>query len=209
MGNRILLVMLMCGPLASTFDAAWAINQYFFEPETLSVHPGDTFAWNLMMENDFGVFGYRFRFDAPSGGATIFDPDTMTVDWTGTEVDSFLPAYVEFDFYPGSDYFAGYTDAERYDSVIPGTYIAAKLLATVSDTASPGLYEFSPVTIHCRFTDWMGDGIPVDAVAPGYIKIQAPECGDVNLDRRVTVADAIYITSYIYRGGPAPCEPAR
>ena len=29
-------------------------------------------------------------------------------------------------------------------------------------------------------------------------------CGDCNGDGRITVADATYLVSYIYRGGPAP-----
>jgi len=33
---------------------------------------------------------------------------------------------------------------------------------------------------------------------------QSAQCGDCNGDGRITIADATYLVSYIYRGGPAP-----
>jgi len=46
-------------------------------------------------------------------------------------------------------------------------------------------------------------------VSTGYLEIsESTTCGDVNVDGRITIADAIYISSYIYRGGPEPCQPS-
>jgi hypothetical protein len=88
--------------------------------------------------------------------------------------------------------------------VPPGTYIAVKIRGTMSDTAPDGVYTFSGVPLDCYFRDEFGGLVYID-VSPGYIDVRH-DCGDVNQDGRVTVADAVYITSYIYQGGPDPCH---
>jgi hypothetical protein len=51
---------------------------------------------------------------------------------------------------------------------------------------------------------WCAEGAP----SPGRMlkpKISLSENGDVNCDGVIDVGDAVYITNYLYRGGPPPC----
>lgn len=66
---------------------SFGTNRYFFKPETLIVGRGDSFEWHLMMENGVAILGYGFNVDAPLGGATIFNSDTLTFSWAGTGAD--------------------------------------------------------------------------------------------------------------------------
>jgi len=202
--RKLLLVMLVCGVLAAVSSTVWATNRYFFEPETLKVEPGEAFEWHLMMENDFEVYTYQVYLNAPLGGATIFDPDTMTVDWGGTAADPYLELQASF-FDPIEDELAAGAANMFGGGVLPGTYIAVKLEGRISDTAPMGVYTFSGIPLQCWFQDQYATTYQVD-VSLGYIDTRYG-CGDVNLDGRLTVADATYIVSYIYRGGPPPCEP--
>jgi hypothetical protein len=203
--NKVLFIGLVCGLTASTFNAAWGINQYYFSSDTLRLKPGESFEWHLMMENDIEVYTYQVYLNAPEQVTTIFDPDTMTVDWSGTASDAYLDLPAAF-FDPTQDLLAAGSTNLFGGGVPPGTYIAAKLKGRISDTAPNGVYTFSGIAGQCWFRDQFNTMFPA-TVNPGYIEISY-ECGDVNLDGRVTIADATYIVSYIYRGGPEPCNPS-
>ena len=91
---------------------------------------------------------------------------------------------------------------------------------------SPGSYEVGTLWFESLLpSDW-GEGssvIDTTFLLPGHVvslvdanqALLGPEvetgifdiwfhCGDVNSDCRITVADALYITTYIYRNGVAP-----
>ena len=207
--NKILFIGLVCGLVASTFNAAWGTNQYFFDPETLRVEAGEAFEWHLMMENDFEVYAYQVWLIAPHEVATIFDPDTMTVNWNGTAA-FFLEARSS-DFDPTHDLLMASAWNLWLDGVSPGTDIAMKLQASISDTAPNGLYHFSGMGGQCWFEDEWNNTYQVNT-GWGYIEVYKYECGDVNLDGRVTFADALYLKNYYYQtppGSPPPCEPPK
>ena len=208
MRNKILFIGLVGGLLLSTFNAVWADNRYYFDPApmcTLRLAPGDSFEWHLMMENDYVLHGYQVKVYAPVEGTTIFDPDTLIHDWTGTAAEYVdLPAFL---WNPTNDYFMAGAIRVFVGAIPIGTHIAVKLSGRISDTAPRGHYTFSPDVNQCYFLDesstqhLVGGPTMYLEIAPEY------ECGDVNLDGRVTIADATYIVSYIYRGGPEPCNP--
>jgi hypothetical protein len=195
--------------MASAFDGVWADNRYYFDPApmcTLRLAPGDSFKWHLMMETDYTLRGYEFKVYAPFEGTTIFDPDTLIHDWTGTAAD-----YLDLEAFlwdPLYDYFIGGATRVMVGTVPTGTHIAVKLSGRISHDAPLGHYTFSPDVNQCYFIDesstqhLVGGPTMYLEIAPEY------ECGDVNLDGRVTIADATYIVSYIYRGGPEPCNPS-
>lgn len=204
MKHRILLLGLLCGLLACTVSIGWGENRFWFRTDVMSVKPGESFEWQLWMDNDFQVYGYTVSLNAPEEGTTIFDPDTLLVDWSGTAADSYLGNLDGW-----YDRSLNRLGAVAYDftgsGVPPGAHLAVKIQGTVSETAPDGVYTFSEDLGNCFFRDEFGGLVYVD-VTPGYLDVRS-DCGDVNSDGRVTVADATYIVSYIYRGGPAPCNP--
>ena len=201
--NKVLLVVLVCAVVVLTSSTVWATNQYFFAPAVLKVEPGEVFEWYLMMENDFEVYTFEVWLNAPEEGTTIFDPDIMTVDWSGTAAEAYLEIQASH-FDPIQDEMAAGATDMFGGGVPPGTYIAVKLQGRISDTAPVGVYTFSGIPNQCWFADQVGTRTQLNVL--GYMDI-GYGCGDVNGDGRVTVADATYIVSYIYRGGPEPCNP--
>jgi len=211
--NKVLLIGLVCGLLLSTFNPVWADNRYYFDPApmcTLNLAPGDSFEWHLMMENDYILTGYQFKVHAPLEGTTIFDPDTLIHDWTGTAAEYLeLPAFV---WNPTDDYLMGGAIQIFVGTVPVGTHIAVKLSGKISDSAPPGHYTFSPFVSECYFLDESATQHLVGGPTM-YLEIE-PEyaCGDVNLDGFVNFADALYIKNYYYQtppGSPPPCEPPK
>jgi hypothetical protein len=80
--------------------------------------------------------------------------------------------------------------------------------ATAGDSACPDtlMVAFSP-PVFLGLQDKHGTAMYVPAFSNGCIAVAPCACGDTNGDRRTTVADAIYISTYIYKGGDSPiCE---
>jgi hypothetical protein len=204
MKDRILLLGFVFGLVATAVSTGRGENRFWFRPNMITVEPGESFEWHLWMDNDFQVYGYTIYLNAPEEAMVIFNPDTLYVNWNGTAADSYL------DNLDGSyERTLDVLWASAYDfagSGVPlGSHIGVKIQGTISETAPDGIYTFSGDFGNCYFRDEFGGLILVD-VAPGYLDVRH-DCGDVNSDGRVTVADATYIVSYIYRGGPAPCNP--
>ena len=95
-----------------------------------------------------------------------------------------------------------------------GSHLAATLDFRILRTAEPFdsacmdtlMKAFSP-PIFLGFVDKAGINTCVPSFSTGCIEVVPCICGDCNGDRRITVADAIYISTYIYKGGDAPiCE---
>lgn len=63
-----------------------------------------------------------------------------------------------------------------------------------------GNVDNCPVTYNPSQQDSNGNGIG-DACEGGY------ECGDINADGWINVADAVYLINFIFRDGPPPCQP--
>lgn len=148
MNRKNLLVGLVCGVFLIASGATWATNRFFFDPETLDVGMGSSFEYHMMMEIDEDCCGYGFNISAVVGGASIFDPDNLTFDWTGTGADladfSTLLGPV---YDPVNDYFGG-TAAEAFcpdPKVIngPATYIAIKIFGTIDAAATEGYYALA------------------------------------------------------------------
>lgn len=59
-----------------------------------------------------------------------------------------------------------------------------------------------------EFKEIMGVAYGIEAIIYGRGGCPAPVFvpeGDVDCDGKTNVGDAIYIISYVFRGGPAPC----
>jgi hypothetical protein len=56
--------------------------------------------------------------------------------------------------------------------------------------------------------DSTGYWLYLPVMVPGVLYVEGSLCGDCNGDGRITVADANYIVSYIYRAGPSPVGEA-
>jgi hypothetical protein len=58
----------------------------------------------------------------------------------------------------------------------------------------------------------LGGGSVVEAGVDGFVvslfECQGVVCGDPNGDKNIDVGDVVYLTNFLYRGGPPPdCEP--
>ena len=92
-----------------------------------------------------------------------------------------------------------------------GSYLGATLYFRILQTAAPSdstcvdtlMSAFMP-EIYLGFTDKNGLNIYIPEFSSDCIRVFQYGCGDCNGDERVTVADATYLVSFIYRGGPAP-----
>jgi hypothetical protein len=155
------------------------------------------------MDNDLQVYWYYVHLNAPEEATVIFDPDTLHVDWAGTAADSYLGNPLDY-YDPTHNDLVAFAYDFGGSGVPPGSYVAAKIQGTVPETAPDGVYTFTGVPMDCYFRDEFGSLIYVD-VSPGYIDVRH-DCGDVNQDGRVTIADATFLVTYIYRGGPEPCN---
>jgi hypothetical protein len=95
-----------------------------------------------------------------------------------------------------------------------GSHLVAVLHFRILRTAAPFdsacmdtlMEAFSP-PIFLGFADMPGIVVYIPSFSTGCIAVVPCTCGDTNGDRRITVADPIYISTYIYKGGNSPiCE---
>ncbi len=198
----------MCGVLA-LLSVGWSTNGYFFDPETLRVGRGETFEWHLMMVNEVELCGYGFAVDAPVSGATLFAPETLLFDWTGSAADiGGLGVQIGPEYSPEQDWFGGAAAGTVCPpGVEPGTYVAVRIYGTISETAGYGTYQFwgphgeNP----CDFTDGPGNtfDVPVDT---GWIEIAKLFVrGDADASTDVLMADAVFTLKHLYvPGSPDP-----
>jgi hypothetical protein len=94
-----------------------------------------------------------------------------------------------------------------------GDHLAAMVDFRILATAAPGnstcidtlMQAFSP-PIYLGFVEQSGWVTYFPSFSSGCVRVSGSgsACGDCNADTRVTIADANYLVSYIYRGGPAP-----
>jgi hypothetical protein len=92
-----------------------------------------------------------------------------------------------------------------------GTYLAGTIYFRILRTAVPPestsvdtlMEAFSP-PVYLGFADKNGENVYVPVFSDDYVQAEGLLCGDCNGDGRVTVADATYLVSFIYREGPEP-----
>jgi hypothetical protein len=108
-------------------------------------------------------------------------------------------------------------DTNAIPNRLEGVLVQAFLSPTVvyeTHTDSNGFYHFD--TLEFGFYDAVASlqgyfpdtvaAVPCTSALCRMVDFQLlpAECGDCNGDSRVTIADATYIVSYVYRGGPGP-----
>jgi hypothetical protein len=90
-----------------------------------------------------------------------------------------------------------------------GTYLAGTVGFRILEAAFPpestsvnALMEAFTPPVYLGFADKNGATVYTPLCAGDYVRVEGFPCGDCNGDVRVTVADATYLVSFIYREGP-------
>jgi hypothetical protein len=122
----------------------------------------------------------------PNGGETFAPGDDTTISWTQTDDIGVVSDTVYYSTDGGNSWILvwGGAATTSHSWAIPHTpsdMCRVKVLAVDGD-----------------------DNLAADVSNANFAIESAFACGDCNGDGRVTIADATYIVSYIYRGGPAP-----
>ena len=93
----------------------------------------------------------------------------------------------------------------------PGSYILVYLYISTSNYIEPGEYQLEfgivdvpPIPpIYCAYLDEY-DNIYYPEVIDGFLTVVYPNCGDMNNDSSVNIADLTYLVSYLFQGGDDP-----
>lgn len=99
--------------------------------------------------------------------------------------------------------------------VSTGTHLAATLDVRILDTVLPPdstcldtlMQGFTP-TIYLGFVGEDNYTGYIPSFSGDCVRVVDYSCGDCNADARVTIADALYLRNYIYKGGPPPVGEA-
>lgn len=100
------------------------------------------------------------------------------------------------------------------DFVERGTHLAATVDVRILSSAARGdsacfdtLMQAFPSSLFPQYVDKQGIHTYIPSFFGGCVAVIPCTCGDANDDTRTTVADALYISTYVYRGGDDPiCE---
>jgi hypothetical protein len=200
------------------------VNIHFQSKESYLVQPGDTLRFKTFYKIETN-WDYAYVEISTDGITFTPIPGSITTNYnpngsnrgngiTGTSVGGWIDAIFDLSAYTGQEVFLRFTYiTDQYtteegiyiDDIRPvGMFAVQNLIFPVMDTLyafsekPQGLYSYK-VRARDAQRQWsLFSNREMTFVESPYI------CGDASGDQKVTVADAVYIISYIFRGGPAP-----